>query len=433
IRCPAVHDGLACWPTTAGGMYALVPCPPSFTLHPNTTKRASRYCGQDGEWEPDAADYLACATDDIFAKLVFPLFIVTITSPSLHPQHHNITILSLFPPTYPTNKTSPSVNLSIPNTTSPSTHHPNTTSPSTHHPNTASQLTIPNTTSPSTIHHHSPSPHHITIKSTSPTPHHHQLTIPNTTSPSTSPSPTTTSSINSPSQHTSSSTHPTPHPINSPSPITIPPTLPSQIHLLTIAITLSSPSLSTPPPLHDNNPPTPSNHRFPQSSPSLAQSPSIPHPLHHLSKIPNTINSLSLQPLFVSLTINLTHPSLHLSPPSLTITITKPSPFAPSPLIPILHRFIPPHSLPSSPLPTSSPIPSSPFSHPPLPHPHPHSLFLTLTLPHTPHSLSLTPPPPPPLSPPTPFLTPHTLSLTPSITTPSSSSSATMNIHYNKY
>lgn len=68
IRCPAVHDGLACWPTTAGGMYALVPCPPSFTLHPNTTKRASRYCGQDGEWEPDAADYLACATDDIFAK-----------------------------------------------------------------------------------------------------------------------------------------------------------------------------------------------------------------------------------------------------------------------------------------------------------------------------------------------------------------------------
>ncbi|XP_047485878.1 calcitonin receptor-like [Penaeus chinensis] len=70
IRCPALHDGLACWPSTAGGMYALVPCPASFTLHPNTTKRASRYCGQDGEWEPDAADYLACATDDIFTKAV---------------------------------------------------------------------------------------------------------------------------------------------------------------------------------------------------------------------------------------------------------------------------------------------------------------------------------------------------------------------------
>ncbi|XP_063595561.1 calcitonin gene-related peptide type 1 receptor-like isoform X2 [Penaeus indicus] len=68
IRCPALHDGLACWPNTAGGMYALVPCPASFTLHPNTTKRASRYCGQDGEWEADAADYLACATDDIFTK-----------------------------------------------------------------------------------------------------------------------------------------------------------------------------------------------------------------------------------------------------------------------------------------------------------------------------------------------------------------------------
>ncbi|XP_042857035.1 ubiquitin receptor RAD23c-like [Penaeus japonicus] len=39
IKCPAVHDGLACWPTTAAATYAFVPCPASFTLHPNTTSK----------------------------------------------------------------------------------------------------------------------------------------------------------------------------------------------------------------------------------------------------------------------------------------------------------------------------------------------------------------------------------------------------------
>ncbi|XP_042890964.1 calcitonin gene-related peptide type 1 receptor-like isoform X2 [Penaeus japonicus] len=68
IKCPAVHDGLACWPTTAAATYAFVPCPASFTLHPNTTKRASRYCGKGGEWEPEPVDYLPCATNDIFTK-----------------------------------------------------------------------------------------------------------------------------------------------------------------------------------------------------------------------------------------------------------------------------------------------------------------------------------------------------------------------------
>ncbi|KAK7081557.1 hypothetical protein SK128_015697 [Halocaridina rubra] len=68
VICPGVHDGFTCWPLTAAGTYATVPCPPSLLVH-NSSNHASRYCGMDGNWEPDTTDYLPCATDNILQKV----------------------------------------------------------------------------------------------------------------------------------------------------------------------------------------------------------------------------------------------------------------------------------------------------------------------------------------------------------------------------
>ncbi|XP_066986400.1 calcitonin gene-related peptide type 1 receptor-like [Macrobrachium rosenbergii] len=67
-KCPSFHDGYACWPSTAPGTYATVPCPAALLAY-NSTNYASRLCGTDGKWSPESTDYLPCATDNILQRL----------------------------------------------------------------------------------------------------------------------------------------------------------------------------------------------------------------------------------------------------------------------------------------------------------------------------------------------------------------------------
>ncbi|XP_068219657.1 calcitonin gene-related peptide type 1 receptor-like [Palaemon carinicauda] len=67
VRCPSIHDGLSCWPSTPIGTYASVPCPPIMFAF-NTSSYASKYCDLNGHWEHEAADYLPCTLKSILDK-----------------------------------------------------------------------------------------------------------------------------------------------------------------------------------------------------------------------------------------------------------------------------------------------------------------------------------------------------------------------------